>query len=267
MRDQGVSWVATSSMGNEPGAAGPAPNSLRGAAPATSTGIRVLIADDHRVTLWGLGQLINSARPRMSVVGTATSRAELLAHPMLAEADIVLLDLYLGDEASPTAFMTDLLHRCPGQVLVLTACDDSERYREAVMHGARGVVHKSESAETVVRAIEKVHEGQLWLASQLLGEVLSRLTGRAPTSAAAPTPVNMKTKRIGSLTPRERQIVELMVRSAHAKQVAVAEELGMSENTLRNHLTTIYSKLQVRGRLELHVFATTHGLAAPPGGA
>lgn len=69
-------------------------------------------------------------------------------------------------------------------------------------------------------------------------------------------------RRIATLTPRERQIVSLMTRSVGLKQLAVADELGMSEHTLRNHLTTIYSKLKVRGRLELHVFATDHGLTA-----
>ena len=70
-------------------------------------------------------------------------------------------------------------------------------------------------------------------------------------------------KRIASLTPREREIVVTIVRSAGAKQLAVAGELHMSEHTLRNHLTTIYSKLDVRGRIELHVYATAQGLCAP----
>ena len=69
-------------------------------------------------------------------------------------------------------------------------------------------------------------------------------------------------QRIASLTPREREIVVTMVHCSGAKQLAVADELNMSEHTLRNHLTTIYDKLGVRGRLELHVFSTTHGLGA-----
>ena len=129
------------------------------------------------------------------------------------------------------------------------------------MQGARGVLHKSQGADTILRAIEKVHEGEIWLERGLLADVLGRLTGSTPE----PRVEDVHARRIASLTPREREIVSLMVRSSGAKQLAVAEELHMSEHTLRNHLTTIYSKLCVHGRLELHVFATEHGLAAVDG--
>jgi len=76
----------------------------------------------------------------------------------------------------------------------------------------------------------------------------------------SPSKADPESERIDSLTPREREIVAAMVRSCGAKQLAVAADLGISECTLRNHLTTIYSKLCVHGRLELHVYATAHGL-------
>jgi DNA-binding CsgD family transcriptional regulator len=68
--------------------------------------------------------------------------------------------------------------------------------------------------------------------------------------------------RIASLTARERGIVRVLSQSPSDKLLSVAGRLGMSENTLRNHLTTVYGKLGVRGRLELHVFAAEHGLTA-----
>jgi DNA-binding NarL/FixJ family response regulator len=228
-------------------------------APARAT-IRVFIAEDHRITLWGLQRLIDSAAPRMEVVGTATTRSQLLTHVALPDADLVLMDLDLNGEDA-TEVMDDLLRRCPGRVLILTGENDPERHRQAVLSGARGVLHKSQSAETVLQAIDKVHAGEVWLERGLLGDVLGRLTGRTQ----APSPQSDEQRRIASLTPRERQIVSLMTRSASLKQMAVADELGMSEHTLRNHLTTIYSKLKVRGRLELHVFATQHGLAMDDG--
>lgn len=227
---------------------------------AVPRGIRVFIAEDHRVTLLGLKHLIASAGPEMQVVGTAHTRAELLDHPALAEADLVLLDLDLGGQDGSHA-LADLQRRCPGHVLILTAADDAERHRNAVRHGARGVVHKSEPAEVLLRAIRKVHEGEIWLHRGLLGQVMGHLTGRG----AAPPVLDDAQRRIAGLTPREREIVQLMVRSAGTKLLAVAGELGLSEHTLRNHLTTVYSKLGVRGRLELHVFATEHGLGAVDG--
>jgi two-component system, NarL family, nitrate/nitrite response regulator NarL len=223
--------------------------------------IRVFIAEDHKITLWGLRRLIDAMSPQMVVVGTASSHGELMHDEAAALADVILLDLDLGGEDTG-ASLAQLRRRCPGHVLVVTAADDLAQHRAAVMQGARGVVHKSEPAETILRAIEKVHGGEVWLHRALLGQVLGLLTDgslAAPARKADP-----EAQRIASLTPREREIVITMTQSSGDKQLAVAANLGMSEHTLRNHLTTIYSKLNVRGRLELHVYATAHGIGATP---
>ena len=219
--------------------------------------IRVFVADDHDITLWGLHRLIDGASPRMTVVGTASSRDELMNHGAAATADVLLLDLDMGGEDVGAA-LASLRQRCPGHVLVLTGTDDIAQHRAAVMKGARGVVHKSEPAQTILNAIEKVNNGEVWLHRSLLGEVLGLLTRGNPV--ATPRTVDPLTMRIASLTARERDVVVTMVECTGAKQLVIADKLGMSEHTLRNHLTTIYSKLGVRGRLELHLFATTHGL-------
>ncbi|MCB2057404.1 MAG: response regulator transcription factor, partial [Novosphingobium sp.] len=121
--------------------------------------------------------------------------------------------------------------------------------------GVKGVMHKSEAPQKILQAIEQIHCGAAWLDPQLMGQVLSRLTGpqRAPHQDAAQA-------SIATLTPREREIVHALSRSPGDKLLKVAASLRMSESTLRNHLTTIYGKLGVRGRLELHVFASEHGL-------
>lgn len=224
-----------------------------------SRAIRVFVAEDHAITLWGLRGLIDASPSRMEVVGCARSRAELMNDPAAVEADVILLDLDLGGEDMGSS-LSALRQRCSGRILVLTASDDVDAHRSAVVQGARGVVHKSQPAETILRAIEKVHGGEAWLHRALLGEVLGLLTDSSPTRARRNA--DPATQRIASLTPREREIVVTLLHSSGAKQIAVAESLGISEHTLRNHLTTIYSKLAVRGRLELHVFAAAQGLGA-----
>ena len=236
----------------------------RAAIDAPSRPIRVFLVDDHQITLWGLRRLIEASSPRMEVVGTASSRTELLNHDAAATADVILLDLDLGGEDA-AASLADLRQRCPGRVLVLTASDDPAQHRAAMVKGARGVIHKSEAAETILRAIEKVNNGEVWLHRALLGELFGLLTDDSPVAVSRQTDLNAQ--RIASLTAREREIVVTMVHCAGAKQLAVADELNMSEHTLRNHLTTIYDKLGVRGRLELHVFSTMHGLGAATGRA
>jgi two-component system nitrate/nitrite response regulator NarL len=222
--------------------------------------LRILLADDHRITLWGLQQLIESAHPRMCVAGAVTTRHELLAHPALAQADVVLLDLDLAGSNAVDA-MGELTRLSSARVLVLTAEEDPAVLRNVVLKGARGVLHKSAPAETLLRAIEKVAAGGFWLDATLLDELLGQAGGPGP----APQPHDPGATAIASLTPREREIVLAMVRKPSAKQLALADDLGMSEHTLRNHLTTIYDKLGVRGHMELYVFATEHGLGGPAG--
>jgi DNA-binding NarL/FixJ family response regulator len=221
--------------------------------PSAHPTIRVLLVDDHRLTLWGLERLIESAHPRMTVVGTACSRRELMAHQAIAQADVILLDLDLG-EGSGAEAMPDLMRECQARVLVLTGDGDREHHRQAVMQGARGIVHKSQPADVILNAIEKVHSGEIWLERSLVASVLGHLVGDNRPAR------DDHAERIARLTPKERDIVRAVVRHRGAKNFVVADELHISEHTLRNHLTTIYDKLAVHGRLELYLYATEHGL-------
>ena len=220
--------------------------------------IRVFLVEDHAITVWGLQRLIESGPRAMTVVGTADSRASLVNHPQLPNAEVLVLDLDLGDEDGLDA-LPEVHRRSAAHVLVLTASDDTERQCRAVERGARGVMHKSEAPQKILEAIERVRSGAVWLSPHLVGQALGRLTsqqhGDQPLKKTAQA-------RISSLTGREREIVKMISQRPGEKLLRMATDLEMSENTLRNHLTTVYSKLGVRGRLELHVFATEHGLAA-----
>jgi DNA-binding NarL/FixJ family response regulator len=228
--------------------------------------IRVMLADDHAVVLWGLSQLIESAKPLMRVSGTASNRRDLMAHPALADTDVLLLDLGLSDGDA-----LDCIRQlsAPGlKVIVLTGNLNAAQHLQAVMQGARGVVLKSHSTELLLRAIERVHAGEVWVERALMAQVLGSVSGTTATGtsmlAAASSAVDAQAQRIASLTPKERQVVQAVVQHRGAKGLVVAETLGMSEHTLRNHLTVIYSKLALHGRLDLYAFALEHGLAAPP---
>lgn len=226
----------------------------------TARPIRVMLADDHGVMLWGLRQLIASAGPSMVVAGTAATCSELLTHTALAQTDVVLLDLSLRD-ANALDCVPKLISEAGVKIVVLTGELNPARHRDAVMRGARGIVLKSDPIENVLRAIERVHAGEVWLDGSLMSMLLGGITGLAPKGGSLETEI---ARRHHSLTAKEREVVQAMVQHRGAKGLVVADALGMSAHTLRNHLTVIYSKLGVQGKLNLYAYALEQGLAQPP---
>jgi len=221
--------------------------------------IRVLLVDDHRVVLWGLEKLINGERPRMEVVGKATTMAETLQILKSAAPDIVLLDLKLNGESGLNV-MPGILAGSRAKVLVLTGSQDPMMHDSAVLAGARGVVEKGEAAEVLIKAIERVHEGELWLDRNATGRIFVEMARRQESQVHDP-----EQQRISSLTRKERLIVTSIASNASTSGKQVAERLHISEHTLRNHLTSIYAKLCVRNRLELFDYATKNRILKQPG--
>ena len=221
---------------------------------AEKSPIRVLLIDDHRSILWGLERLIESGKPAMEVVGTATNCADALKLIDDAAPDLILLDIGLGDQNGVDE-IPNLLARSKAKILVLTGMRDESIHDKAVLAGASGVVEKEASAETILAAIEKVHEGQLWLDRAATGRIFLELSRENAAQSADP-----ERAKIQSLTDREREIVAVAASHAGANAKAIAEMLYISEHTLRNHLTSIYDKLDVANRLELFAYAHKHGL-------
>ncbi len=215
--------------------------------------INIFLVDDHRTILWGLERLIETATPCMAVVGKATSRAELFAQLAGANPDVILLDLDLNGENGLDC-LDELGQQTAARVLVLTSTSDPHVHQQAIMQGARGVVHKQEPADVILRAIEKVHNGEIWLDRASLGRIVTALSRGQKSDPEA--------VKIATLTPKERQIIAMVMQEKGARNKVIAEKLHMSEHTLRNNLTTIYSKLEVTGRLELYLYASTHRLQA-----
>jgi two-component system, NarL family, nitrate/nitrite response regulator NarL len=219
--------------------------------------IRVLLVEDHQTMLWGLEKLIDAERPRMAVVGTARTCDDALAGAARLAPDVILLDLDLGG-VSMTGFLPELLANGVSRVLVLTAAHHTETLDLAVRRGARGILHKEVTAQHVVKAIEKIHRGELWFDAGTMDRVFGQLLGTG--RPAAPSQAQEKH---ASLTARERAIVSAAVEHSGSANHVVAERLFISEHTLRNHLTSIYRKLNVTNRLEMYVYAIRHGLVQP----
>ena len=221
---------------------------------ATQNPIRVFLIDDHRSILWGLEKLIEGGTPAMRVVGSATNYADAAKLLVAAAPDVILLDMDLGRESGLDA-IPQLMAKSPAKILILTGLRDKEVLDKAVLAGARGVVEKEAPAETILNAIAKVHEGQLWLDRAATGRLFVEFSRKGGAPAASP-----EQQRIATLTERERQIIVATVSQAGATAKVIAETLHISEHTLRNHLTSIYDKLDVANRLDLFAYAHKHGL-------
>ena len=216
--------------------------------------IKILLVDDHKSMLWGLERLIESEQPHMQVVGKASNRAEVFVFLQSTQADVILLDLDLNGESS-LDFLEEMLQHTQAQVLVLTAMQDPAVHQRAMLSGASGVVLKSENAEVILRAIKTVHSGEVWFDRAATSRLLRKLNNSAFYNDGG------HSKKIATLTPRERQIVVSMAALPGARNKAIAGHLCMSEHTLRNHLTGIYAKLELANRLELVMYVIEHKLA------
>ncbi len=215
--------------------------------------IRILLVDDHKTMLWGLERLIQAEGDAFQLVGSASDGIE--ARTLCAEfsPDIVLLDLDLKGSSS-IDFLPALIGNGCTRVVILSANRDHATLAAAVKAGARGVVSKEAPTDDVLAAVRKVHGGELWLDQTLMQVLLGQLVAPAPKA-------DPEAQRIASLTAREREVIGMIVQGKGALNKDLAERAFISERTLRNHLTTIYQKLDVANRLELYVYATKHGLS------
>lgn len=216
--------------------------------------IRILLVDDHRSVLWGLEKLIESARPRMEVVAKATCGADAMAAVGAHQPDVVLLDLDLGDEDGRD-LIPRIRERSEAKVIILTGLRDPAGRERAVSCGACGLVHKSEPAEVILEAIERVHGGELWLDRSTVARLFASLFGKAKND-----PGDHQARAVDELTAAERRTIAAVVKYKSAPNKLIADAIHISGHTLRNHLASIYAKLGVHRRLDLVLYALEHGL-------
>jgi DNA-binding NarL/FixJ family response regulator len=222
--------------------------------PASSNPIRVLLVDDHRSMLWGLDKLISSAEPAMQVVAAVTTAPEALAAAAQYSPDVVVLDVDLGD-VNGLDLLPGLCQRSDAKVLILTGMRDIHIRELAVLRGAQGIVHKLEQPETILKAIEHIYRGEIWLDRVTMAKVMAAVSGS--NGAEQNDGENGQSR---SLTPKECDVIAAVVAHRGAPIKVIAQSLCLSNHTVGNHLASIYSKLGVHNRLELFMYAKEHGL-------
>lgn len=222
---------------------------------ADVTPIRVFIVHRHRTIMWGLERLVESAGSAMRVSGRAHTLPEAETLVTNGEHDVVLMEIG-ACEATGLEALQKFTQNSEAKVLVFASSSDKGRCEQAVLMGARGVVEVEGAPDTVLTAIRKVHEGEIWLDRTAAARVFVEFTRKLTAQSSDP-----EHRKIASLTDRERQIIAVAAENAGATAKVIAEQLFVSENTIRNHLNSIYEKLGVGNRVELYAYAQAHGLA------
>lgn len=213
--------------------------------------IRIVLVDRQVMVRQALRLLIET-RSACQVVGEAAAPEEVLALTCEHRPDIVVLGLDSGTQPI-VELIPRLLDACDvARILILADRSNPQLHQQALQAGALGIVHKEKSAETLLKAISKIYEGEAWIDRSMTASLLVR-------KPAKPDP---EATKIAQLTSRERQIVQLVADGLRGKEIA--SRLVISEATLRNHLTSIFSKLEVVDRLGMLIYALRHGLAKPP---
>jgi DNA-binding NarL/FixJ family response regulator len=217
--------------------------------------IRILIIDDQLIVREGLRMLIEN-HPGTKVVAMASTRSEALDIIAREPTDLIILNLELGGN-SALSFIPELREAAKdARILVLTGQRDSTTHQKAAQHGAMGVVLKEDAADLLLKAIEKVYKGEAWLDRLTLGSLIFQMSSQEKET------VDPRTRKIASLTERERQVIALIAEGLKNRQIA--DRLFISHVTVTHHLSSIYGKLGVSDRLELVIYAFANKLAKMP---
>ena len=220
--------------------------------------IRVLLVDDHPVVRQGLCAIIDG-EPDMEVSGEAGSGKEAIEKAAELLPDVILMDIVMQDVDGVEATRYIKKNTPNAKVIILTIYGEDEHIFDSIRAGASGYLLKEVTPEGLVSAIRAVAEGYSLvypsIARRLLDE-FSRLAQRG--AKVGPEPA------ISGLTPREREILNLVAQGKTNKEIAI--DLTLSERTVKTHISNILSKLQLHDRTQAALYAARHGLGgAAPG--
>ena len=211
--------------------------------------LRVLVADDQDLFRGGFAMMLN-AHDDITVVGEAADGAEAIAKAVELAPDLVLMDIRMPgvDGVEATA---EVCRRTDAKVLVLTMYDVDEYVYEALRAGASGVLLKDVRRDEFVRAVRLVAEGESLLAPSITRRLIADLVGRG---RARPD----LRRRLDELT--EREIDTLRQLAKGRSNAEIAEDLVVSEHTVKTHVSNVLTKLGLRDRAQAVVFAYESGL-------
>ncbi|MEX2534073.1 MAG: response regulator transcription factor [Trueperaceae bacterium] len=213
---------------------------------------RLLLCDDHAMFRQGVRSILETEEG-LRVSGEAATGREAVRHALQIRPDVILMDIQMP-ELDGVAATKEILGEWPeANVIILTMYRQDRYVFEAIKAGARGYLLKDSGADELVAAIRRVAEGEALLSPELAVSVLDefhKLRGLP----------DHPEHKISGLTEREADILRLVAKGASNQEIAHA--LDMSEKTVRNRLSEIFSKLRINNRTEAALYALREGIAS-----
>ncbi len=216
----------------------------------TTNRIRVLLIDANILFRSGIARLLDS-QPDMTVIGETEDCLEGIRLAKSLEPDVVLLDIEINECDGPTLVRTIKKQLPDSRLVVLTADCDADTLLGCVLAGAEGYLQKNITPEALFAHIRGLMHGEAAMAPATTAVLMKRLALSNCTLClrASPNP---------NLTSREYEVLSLVARGMTNRRIGAL--LDISENTVRNHLGSIYHKLRLSNRLQVAVYSVTHGM-------
>ena len=208
--------------------------------------IRVLIADDHKMVREGLRRILEFDG-EIQVIDEADNGEECIKKIRSSKPDIVLLDINMPVMNGIEALQEIRKKKLKTKVITLTVHNEIEYLLRAVDIGIDGYVLKDSDAHELIRAVTSVYEGDKFIQPSLIPLLNSKLIAR-----------DLDAERLGQLSKREIEVLKLVAVGMFNKEIGV--ELGISERTVKNHLSSIFKKIDSSDRTQAAVFAIRNGL-------
>src|SRR5260370_2407914 len=213
--------------------------------------LRILIADDHEVVRRGLCTLLK-AHEGWEICGEARDGREAVEMAKLMKPDVVILDIGMPN-LNGLAAARQLAQQDPNQkIIILTLTDSDQVIREALDAGARGFVLKSDAARDLVSAVEALQRNRMFFTPRVNDMVLAGFLDRGGNG------VESKSVKLPKLTPREREVVQLLAEGKSSKEVASV--LNLSTKTAETHRSNIMLKLDIHSIRDLVVYAVKNDI-------
>ncbi|NIM95407.1 MAG: response regulator [Anaerolineales bacterium] len=214
--------------------------------------IRVLVVDDHAVVRQGLRTFID-LQSDMEVVGEGTNGIEAVDLALRTQPDIILLDLVMPEMDGIQATSRIIEHTPNSRIIILTSFSEEDKVLPAIRAGAQGYLLKDIAPNELVQALRDAHLGEVQLHPEITKKLMS-----AVAAEELPSTKGTSVDLLDGLTKREREVLQLIANGLSNREIA--EQLFISEKTVKTHVSNILSKLGLADRTQAAIYALRHGL-------